>query len=358
MDDYLKSLYYDSSNSGGFGSFSKLSRIIKRDAKFQITGTKLRNWLAKQENYTKHRSLKRKFPTLKVISPHKNYQWDGDTMNMTRYGKHNSGYSYILILIDITTRHLWTKPLKTLTGKEMVSALKSIFAIDKPRKIRTDSGSEFKNKLVESLLRTRDVDFFTTKNEKKANYAERVIKTLKSKLVRILNFKNSQRWIDDLSNSTKAYNGSYHRSIRMTPDNAMKTSDDELWMMQHEWKPLVPAKSFQMAVGDRVRLSHIRKPFDREYDEKWTDEVFQITDRTRKSNIPIYWLKDYDNDPILGSFYQSELQKISLDDETTYKVERIIKKRTRRGVKECFVKWDGWHRKFNSWIPETEIKDI
>ena len=70
-------------------------------------------------------------------------------------------------------------------------------------------------------------------------------------------------------------------------------------------------------------------------------------------------IKDWSNDPVKGMFYSAELQKVELKDPNPeYKIEKIIKRRTRNKVKEVLVKWLGWHRKFNSWIPESEVKDI
>ena len=38
-------------------------------------------------------------------------------------------------------------------------------------------------------------------------------------------------------------------------------------------------------------------------------------------------------DVIIGSFYNEELQKAYVTDDTVYKIEKVLKKRTYRGVK-------------------------
>lgn len=58
---------------------------------------------------------------------------------------------------------------------------------------------------------------------------------------------------------------------------------------------------------------------------------------------------------ITGEFYEEELQKTFINDDTTYKIERIIKKRKRNGKKEIFLKWMGYNFSFNCWIPEDNI---
>ena len=70
----------------------------------------------------------------------------------------------------------------------------------------------------------------------------------------------------------------------------------------------------------------------------------------------MYKLVDYDQEPIQGTFYQSELQRVSKRD--AFKVDKILKRRRRKGVSEVFVSWLGYPKKFNSWIKETDLQDL
>ena len=72
----------------------------------------------------------------------------------------------------------------------------------------------------------------------------------------------------------------------------------------------------------------------------------------------MYTLKDYNNEPIIGSFYQSELQRIRTNENTVYKIEKVLRRRVRNGKTELFVKWLGWSDKFCSWILESQAKDV
>lgn len=51
--------------------------------------------------------------------------------------------------------------------------------------------------------------------EVKANYAERVIKTIKTKLYRYITYKQSYNYVDKLQDLAKNYNATYHRKISM-----------------------------------------------------------------------------------------------------------------------------------------------
>ena len=78
------------------------------------------------------------------------------------------------------------------------------------------------NKEVGNFLKKEKVKHVYTFYETKANYAERVIKTIKLKIIKYLTANETFRWIDELDNLTYSYNNSKHRSIGMTPFEASK----------------------------------------------------------------------------------------------------------------------------------------
>ena len=71
--------------------------------------------------------------------------------NYAKRIKENEGVGYFLLCIDIFTRYVWTRPLKTLQGKEMEKVLEDLFEEVQPEVFRTDGGSKFNNKWVKSL---------------------------------------------------------------------------------------------------------------------------------------------------------------------------------------------------------------
>lgn len=100
----------------------------------------------------------------------------------------------------------------------MASALRRIFQSGrKPHVLRTDKGSEFVNSNVASLLKSQKIKHFVTQNSMKDSYAERAIKTIKSKLVRIMTHRQSHCWINDLEAITQSYNNTYHSTIQKRP---------------------------------------------------------------------------------------------------------------------------------------------
>ena len=192
---YLASIYYNPSHAGAYGGMEKLYKAVRKDVKFVLGRSKIRNWLLKQEDYTVHRGTRSKFKRRWVVPPFVDYQWDVDTANVVFYKKENAGYAYFVLAIDIAIDILlvWTVPLRTSMGQEMVEALRQMFATgQKPSHMRSDQGTEFLNKNVKTFLKKENVTFFVTDNAAKTSYAERDIKTIKSRLIRFLTRKQTR----------------------------------------------------------------------------------------------------------------------------------------------------------------------
>ena len=94
---------------------------------------------------------------------------------------------------------------------------------------------------------------------------------------------------------------------------------------------------FRYKVGDTVRISHLRNVFTREYDQKWTGEVFTITRRLLRNDIPVYKVKDYSGEDIRGTFNQPELQKVDFDVNNSFKIEKIVGRRGRGKNKQLKI---------------------
>ena len=195
---------------------------------------------------------------------------------------------------------------------------------------------------------------------------------MKLKIYKYLTTNETHRWVDQLQNLTESYNNANHRSIGMSPQKAQVMDQYKLWKKQYDSSSDNISKSenskskketyqrprYKFKIGDRVKISFLKDNFDREYSQKWSTEIFTVTDRKINQNIPMYSLKDYNNDEIESFFYEYELQLAFLDQEVVYKIEKILKKRKRKGQSEVLVKWKGWSSKFNSWIPENQLKEL
>ena len=130
----------------------------------------------------------------KVIVGGVNIQLQMDLVDMQQWSAENDGYRYMLLAVDCFSRYAFSRPLKTKQGPVVALAIKEILdeaesRIDrKIKKIQADQGKEFYNKHVRELLETRYIQLFSTSSPTKAQMAERLIRSLKSKQERFNTF--------------------------------------------------------------------------------------------------------------------------------------------------------------------------
>lgn len=308
--------------------------------------------------------------------------WDGDLADVSNIASHNDGYRFLLVLIDIFSRFLFIVPLKNKQNQTIIEGLKSVFQKGrKPHTLRTDKGSEFKNRWVKAFLKKEAISVIYTQNKTKANYAERVIRTMKNLMYRYFMKTRTYRYVTVLQDLVNSYNKRPHRSLGSNaPANVNKDNADEIRLdtylsrqkktkldknvkveedvktsnkvLRKRIKPV-----FKYKIGDNVRISQLKHPFQRDYQQKWTGEYFKVSVRYKRGGVPVYKVRDLDDDAIEGTFYESELQKVIKTGDVLYRVEKVFKRRRRGNIKEAFVKWEGWPRKFNSWIPESSLEN-
>ena len=106
-------------------------------------------------------------------------------------------------------------------------------------------------------------------------------------------------------------------------------------------------------VGDKVRLSKMKKSFNKGYLPDWTKELFLVA-KAISSNHPNYKIKDLNNQILQRTFYDSELQKV-YKNNYIFKIESIVERRRRNNQQGFFVKWLGYSESFNSWIQKHDI---
>lgn len=118
------------------------------------------------------------------------------------------------MLIDVFSRYLFIVPLRSKSHQNIIDSLKSVFKKGrKPHTLRTDKGSEFKNRWVKTFLKREGINVIYTQNETKANYAERVIRTMKNLMYRYFMKNKTYRFVNVLQDLVKSYNNRPHRSL-------------------------------------------------------------------------------------------------------------------------------------------------
>lgn len=359
--EYLKSVYYDVESPGSFTSPEKLYQVIKSRGQFKISRNKIKQWLREQDVYTLHKDLKRKFIRRKIITSGVDVQWGADLASVSNTAKFNDGTNYLLVVVDFFSKYLFVEPLKTKRAQDVLRGFDKIFRHGrKPHIIETDKGGEFYNKLLKSKLQKLDVNYFTAQNENiKVSPVERVIRTFRNKMHKFFQRNRTYRFLEHLQDLVDSYNATPHRSLpqQMSPSQVTKQNEALVWDYMYNKQPNQPIKpEFAFKLGDLVRIAYNKYAFQRDYQQKWTSEIFKISERSIKQGIPVYKLIDFSNEAIVGTFYKQELQKVDKNQDALWIIEKVIRKR--KGGKEYLVKYLGWPSKYNSWIKKSDIQAI
>ena len=164
----LKRIYTDLKNPASFSSPTKLFRAAKWVIP-QIKFKDVTEWLETQKLYTLHQRVRTKFRRRKVVTCGVHYQYQADLVDYSKLKRDNSGFTYVLTVIDCFSRFALALPIKRKNGVEVAAALRKAFdSMGNPRKFHTDQGKEFYNSHVKELLLERGVHHFSTFQDVKA----------------------------------------------------------------------------------------------------------------------------------------------------------------------------------------------
>lgn len=216
-----------------------------------------------------------------------------------------------------------------------------------PKNLHTDNGKEFYNNHFQQLMHRYKINHYSTFSTKKASIVERFNRTLKNKMWKRFSFQGSYKWLNILSDLTRNYNNTKHRTIKMRPEDVNR--ENEKHLLDTVYKNVIYMKKCpKFKINDYVRISKYKIEFAKGYTPNWTCEIFQIY-KIQLTDPVTYKIKDYNDTLIEGCFYEYELLKVS--QPNVYLVEKIIRKRGNR----VHVKWLGFDDVHNSWINENAI---
>ena len=276
-------------------------------------------------------------------------------MDVSSLARFNKGYKFLLTCIDVFSKFAWVVPLKNKTGESLVNGFQSILDLGRSsEKLQTDKGTEFLNRNFQSLLERNSIHFFTTNSELKASVVERFSRTLKTRMWKYFTAKNNRVYIDILQDIVHGYNNSCHRSIDREPALVSLLNVGQVRRKLYGKSWTKPGRKFKL--GDQVRISKSRRTFKKDYLPSWTQEIFNVT-KIIPRVPPVYQLRDYADDEIEGVFYAEELQKVHKSDDI-YKIEQILAEKKENGKVKVLVKWLGYDKQFNSWLPKSELRKL
>ena len=352
----IRAVYYDPSQ--GYQSAEKLYRKLKENG-VSISRKDVREWLEYQNTYTRFKRKIRPRKYLKTFVKNLADQLQLDLVDMQKYGRKNKGNNWILTGVEVLSRYAFAVPVYRKNTESMTKSVDILLEKFKgrfgkyPTVIQFDEGKEFYNVGVKTLLKEHEVEYFSSRSEKKAAIVERFNRTLKTMMWKYFYAENTENWLGVLDELVGNYNSTVHRTIHMKPKDVTEKNENEVWITLYgSGYGELPLPKFR--VGDTVRVIEYKNVFAKGYKANFLEEIYEVT-RVIRGDPNVYELKDpEDGGPIFGKFYEEELSAVSKRKGEEYKVEKILKKQNGMAL----VKWQGYDGKeagSRSWVP---LKDI
>lgn len=355
MEDLLNDVYYNLNSPACYAGVYAIYKEAKKRSK-KVTYKDVREFLCRQNTYTMHKPVSRKYKTNKTISAGLDVDWQADLADMRMLKKKNSGYAYILVVIDVLSRFVWTRPIKQKTPEQVAQAMNSIIneSKRKPWRLCTDRGKEFTGKTFQEFLEAQDIQYFNPDNpDFKASMAERMMSTIKKRLWRHFYRLKTSRYIEVLPKIINSINNSVNRVTGMKPSEVNKQNQHELWNKLYK-KPIVQKKTPKFAIGDMVRITTERKKLEKGYIPKFTAERFRVHKILKHRNPIVYRLIDLEGEDVYGIFYEPELVKSVPKIGPYREIDHIKKSEVRDdGQIYHYVKWKDY--KVPKWVTNHDL---
>ena len=113
-------------------------------------------------------------------------------------------------------------------------------------------------------------------------------------------------YYDVLDDVVNKYNNTKHSTIKMKPIDVKNNN----YIDEHN------EKDGRFKLGSRVRISKFKNIFAKRYTPNWSKEIF-IVDKINDTVPYTYNIKDLNDEKIIGSFYDRELQKTVYNTKVT-----------------------------------------
>ena len=294
-----------------------------------------------------HRKAIKKFKRRKVYAHYPNEIHSADIVDMSAHPDYNKENKYILTVIDIYSRYAWCIPMKRKNADDVLNSFKVLYTVfPKPEKLWTDQGGEFYNAKMKAWCKKHNIILYSTFGDHKAAVIERFNRTIKEMLYRTMTQMYTDDWLTYLPDLLKTYNNRIHSSTGHTPEDLYHVED-----AVEDIYPDDAAEPAKFKTGDQVRISRIKKTFEKGYAQSWSTEIYKVAE-ILDTNPITYKLTDRKGDPIGGSFYAQELQKTSME---RMLISKIVKKKKVNGKNMFLVEYDGYPKEFNKWLTKDEI---
>lgn len=290
-------VYTDPSNPAGFSSPHKVHQQLKTmgHGMEHATAHQVEQALTALPSYSRHRQIRKRDHTMTTRAEDVDHRWQVDLMNVSSFDPSvNDNYRYMLFIVDVFSRRLLVVPLYTCSSNEVSDALELIFMTTGriPRTLTSDSGKEFTGNPFRLLCNKYDIQQYCVLSETThASVVERAIRTMRTRIGKLMTFSGNKRYIDDLGNMVNAYNNSVHSTIGMSPNDAASSVANRqlaLFHLQHRLNRTRKNERVRrrneplpFRAGDEARTPLSFKRFRKSHEPSFSEETHRITESFR-----------------------------------------------------------------------------
>ena len=217
-----------------------------------------------------------------------------DIFDMQNFARTNKGYKYILCIIDVFTRKVWTyKMMKKVNDNVQESfkdfLLKSGIQNNTPSILMSDNDGTFTNDTFQFILEKNKIIHQPNiiDDHHALGLIDRFARTIKTIFTRLfLQPGNNGNWIDHIDKIVANYNNNGHTAIdNIKPNDAfLKKNLKKIYNINYE-KSLFNISVSDIDVNDKVRIK-LKGKFRKGTDARYTDEVYTVT-KVRGNSITL-----------------------------------------------------------------------
>ncbi len=309
MERILNAAYNNPSSPSYLAGISAVYREAKKRYS-KLTFQNVKDFLSRQNAYTLHKPIRKRFPRNRVVGAGIDTDWQSDLIDVLPLKRYNEGYSYIVVMIDVFSRYAWAIPVKNKRADTVLEDFKQVLKSGrKPYRLVTDGGSEYRGCFKGFCKQNDIVHFVATSPDVKACNAERYIRTLKTRLWRHFTKAKTFTYLDVLPKLVAAINNTECRVTRHAPADVTMDNEQEVRAIINDERPPKPPM-FIYKLDEPVRITKEKCKLGKGYQPSFTEEVFTVAQRLNR-HPPVYRLKDKDGTVISGIFYSAELARVS-----------------------------------------------
>ncbi|KAL3111828.1 hypothetical protein niasHT_011115 [Heterodera trifolii] len=354
----LDKMYNDPSSPAAFAGVTALWKEARKKIK-HLRKEEVQRYLEGHRTYTLMRPRRVRFPRAKTIAAGFMTDVQVDLADFQALSRHNRGHRYLLVAVDVLSKRVFVVPLKNKRAEEMLEAFKELVEQMPmvPHRIFSDKGTEFKNKHVKEFFEEHEIEKHEPVHSSvKASVAERAIRNVKQRLYRYFAEKQTLNWVDTVQKIVDGINSAPSRVHGMRPIDVNFQNAQKVWkqMYGQQFPNISQRRTPRFRKNEFVRMSREKGHFEKGYLPNYGDEILEV-DQVLKAVRPIrYKLRDDHGEKFRGTFYEQELARVRKDDETSYRIEKVIRKRRKPdGSTEMLVKFVGYPER--EWINESQL---